>query len=170
MSLKIGLISDSHSYLDHTTCAYLQDVDEIWHAGDIGDARILTILPPNKPFRAVYGNIDDQAVQEQFPEWQVFQLEGVKVAMIHIGGTPPRYAKGVKERLRSLQPQLFVCGHSHICKVEFDRELNCLYMNPGAVGQHGFHQMRTLLLFDLDAGKITNLRVVELGKRGVLNP
>jgi predicted phosphodiesterase len=89
--------------------------------------------------------------------------------MIHIGGTPPRYAKGVKEHLRSLQPQLFVCGHSHICKVEFDRELNCLYMNPGAVGQHGFHQMRTLLLFDLDAGKITNLRVVELGKRGVLS-
>ncbi len=169
MPLKIGLISDSHSYLDHTTCSYLQEVDEIWHAGDIGDANILTILPVDKPFRAVYGNIDDQAVQEQFPEWQVFELEGVKVAMIHIGGTPPRYAKGVKERLRSLQPQLFVCGHSHICKVEFDRELNCLYMNPGAVGQHGFHQMRTMLLFDLDAGKITNLRVVELGKRGSLN-
>jgi len=168
MPLKIGLISDSHSYLDHKIGDYLQEVDEIWHAGDIGDASILNILPPNKPFRAVYGNIDDQEVQELYPEWQVFELEGVKVAMIHIGGTPPRYAKGVKERLRMLQPQLFVCGHSHICKVEFDRELNCLYMNPGAVGQYGFHQMRTLLLFDLDAGKITNLRVVELGKRGVL--
>jgi putative phosphoesterase len=169
MPLKIGLISDSHSYLDHKTCEYLQEVDEIWHAGDIGDASILNLLPPNKPFRAVYGNIDDQEAQELYPEWQVFELEGVKVAMIHIGGTPPRYAKGVKERLRMLQPQLFVCGHSHICKVEYDRELNCLYMNPGAVGQHGFHQMRTLLLFDLDAGKITNLRVVELGKRGSLS-
>ena len=168
MPLKIGLISDSHSYLDHTTCAHLQDVDEIWHAGDIGEAIILDMLPKGKPLRAVFGNIDDQEVQEQFPEWQVFELEGVKVAMIHIGGTPPRYAKGVKEHLRSLQSQLFVCGHSHICRVEFDRELNCLYMNPGAVGQHGFHQMRTLLLFDLEAGKVTNLRVVELGKRGIV--
>ena len=168
MPLKIGLISDSHSYLDHTTCAHLQEVDEIWHAGDIGEATILDMLPKGKPLRAVFGNIDDQVIQEQFPEWQEFELEGVKIAITHIGGTPPRYAKGVKERLRSFQPQLFVCGHSHICRVEFDRDLNCLYMNPGAVGQHGFHQMRTLLLFDLEAGKVTNLRVVELGKRGSL--
>ena len=169
MPLKIGLISDSHSYLDHKTCDYLQEVDEIWHAGDIGDVSILSGLAPNKPLRAVYGNIDDQVVQKQFPEWQLFELEGVKVAMIHIGGTPPRYAKGVKERLRILQPQLFVCGHSHICRVEYDSGLTCLYMNPGAVGQHGFHQIRTLLLIDLDAGRITNLRVVELGKRGALS-
>lgn len=166
MPLKIGLISDSHSYLDYQTCEYLQQVDEIWHAGDVGDLAILENLPKGKPLRGVFGNIDDQAVQDLFPEWLVFELEGVKVAMTHIGGVPPRYAKGVKSRLMDQKAQLFVCGHSHICRVEFDREINCLYLNPGAVGQHGFHQMRTLLLFELDAGKITNLRVVELGKRG----
>ncbi len=170
MPLKIGLISDSHSYLDHKTCDYLQEVDEIWHAGDVGDPTILEILPKGKRLRGVFGNIDDKAVLERFPEWQEFELEGVKVAMTHIGGLPPRYANGVKTRLKAQKAQLFVCGHSHICRVEFDRELNCLYMNPGAVGQHGFHQMRTLLLFELDAGKITNLRVVELGKRGKITP
>jgi len=97
---------------------------------------------------------------------EILMIKRFKVAMTHIGGLPPRYANGVKTRLKSQNAQLFVCGHSHICRVEFDREINCLYMNPGAVGQHGFHQMRTLLLFELDAGKITNLRVVELGKRG----
>ncbi|MCE2707331.1 MAG: YfcE family phosphodiesterase [Algoriphagus sp.] len=168
MPLKIGLISDSHSYLDYQIGDYLQEVDEIWHAGDVGDPAILEILPKGKALRGVFGNIDDQAVQELFPEWQEFEVEGVKVAMTHIGGLPPRYAKGVKNKLLKMRPQVFVCGHSHICRVELDRELNCLYMNPGAVGQHGFHQMRTLLLFELDAGNIINLRVVELGKRGVL--
>ena len=166
MPLKIGLISDSHSYIDQKTSDHLKDVDEIWHAGDVGDLNVLNRLPKGKPIRGVFGNIDDQAVQEHFSEWLEFELEGVKVAMTHIGGVPPRYAKGVKERLTGQKAQLFVCGHSHICRVEFDRELNCLYLNPGAVGQHGFHQMRTLLLFDLDAGKIINLRVVELGRRG----
>jgi putative phosphoesterase len=168
MPLKVGLISDSHSYLDHKTCDFLQEVDEIWHAGDVGDPSILELLPKGKPVRGVFGNIDDQAVQERFPEWQEFEVEGVRVAMTHIGGLPTRYAKGVKNKLLEKRPQVFVCGHSHICRVELDRELNCLYMNPGAVGQHGFHQMRTLLLFELDAGKINNLRVVELGKRGTL--
>lgn len=170
MPLKIGLISDSHSYIDQKTSDHLKDVDEIWHAGDVGDLNVLNRLPKGKPIRGVFGNIDDQAVQEHFSEWLEFELEGVKVAMTHIGGVPPRYAKGVKERLIGQKAQLFVCGHSHICRVEFDRELNCLYLNPGAVGQHGFHQMRTLLLFDLDAGKIINLRVVELGRRGKIEP
>lgn len=166
MPQKIGLISDSHSYLDHKTCDYLQEVDEIWHAGDVGDPAILKILPKGKRLRGVFGNIDNPAVRDLFPEWQEFELEGVKVVMTHIGGLPPRYAKGVKAKLKANNVQLFVCGHSHVCRVEFDQELNCLYMNPGAVGQHGFHQMRTLLLFELNAGKIINLRVVELGKRG----
>lgn len=168
MPQKIALISDSHSYIDHKTLTYLEHVDEIWHAGDIGDRSVMAALPPNKTIRGVFGNIDDQAMQREFPEWLEFESEGVRVLMTHIGGKPPRYAKGVKERIRQSKAQLFICGHSHICKVEFDPSLNCLYMNPGAIGQQGFHQMRTLLLFDLENGKIQNLRVVELGRRGGL--
>lgn len=166
MPLKIALISDSHSYIDHKTLSYLHDVDEIWHAGDIGDESVMQALPEGKEIRAVYGNIDDTACQERYPEWLDFELEGVKIIMTHIGGKPPRYAKGVKPRIKSAKAKLFICGHSHICKVVFDQELNCLYMNPGAIGRQGFHQMRTMLLFDLDQGEVKNLRVVELGKRG----
>jgi putative phosphoesterase len=166
MPKKIGLISDSHGFIDHKTLEYLRDVDEIWHAGDIGISAVTEALPTDKTVRAVFGNIDDQDAQLRYPEWQEFELEGVRVSMTHIGGKPPRYAKGVKERIRSFGAQLFVTGHSHICKVEFDRTLNCLYMNPGAIGHQGFHHLRTMLLFELEAGKIQNLRVVELGKRG----
>lgn len=167
MPQKIGLISDSHSYIDHTTLSHLQDVDEIWHAGDIGLSSVMSALPSAKTIRAVFGNIDDLEAQRAYPEWLDFELEGVRVLMTHIGGKPPRYAKGVKERIRSSGARLFICGHSHICKVEFDPALNCLYMNPGAIGQQGFHHMRTMLLFEMEAGKIQNLRVVELGRRGV---
>lgn len=166
MSTKIALISDSHSYIDHKTLTYLQDVDEIWHAGDIGSVDVMKELPGGKVIRGVFGNIDDLEIQEEYPEWQEFTSEGVKILMTHIGGTPPRYAKGLKQRIRESRPNLFICGHSHICKVEFDKEMNCLYMNSGAIGQQGFHIMRTLLLFDLENGQIKNLRVVELGKRG----
>ncbi|MBC6368281.1 metallophosphoesterase [Algoriphagus sp. AK58] len=166
MPQKIGLISDSHSYIDHITLKHLQEVDEIWHAGDIGDLSVINALPMGKVIRGVFGNIDDQAAQEKFPEWLEFEVEGVKVLMTHIGGKPPRYAKGVKDRIKKFKPQLFICGHSHICKVEFDKELDCLYMNPGAIGHQGFHHVRTMLLFELAKGKVLNLRVVELGKRG----
>jgi uncharacterized protein len=166
MPQKIGLISDSHSYIDDKTLSYLQDVDEIWHAGDIGSVEVMNFLPKGKPIRAVFGNIDDQSIQELYPEWQTFELEGVKVLMTHIGGKPPRYAKGIRQKIKDSGTQLFICGHSHICKVEFDPSVNCLYMNPGAMGRHGFHIMRTILLFELESGKIQNLRVVELGKRG----
>lgn len=166
MSIKIALISDSHSYIDHKTLAYLQDVDEIWHAGDIGNVQVMRDLPQDKTIRAVYGNIDDASVQLEYPEWQVFTVEGVKVLMTHIGGKPPRYAKGVKAKIKESSPQLFICGHSHICKVEYDKEMSCLYMNPGAIGQQGFHIMRTMLLFDVENGTVKNLRVVELGKKG----
>lgn len=166
MPSKIALISDSHSYIDQKTIKYLDDVDEIWHAGDIGSFDVMDALPKGKLVRAVFGNIDDKAMQQEYPEWQEFSLEGVKVLMTHIGGKPPRYATGIKTKIKSASPVLFICGHSHICKVEFDKTVNCLYMNPGAIGQHGFHVMRTMLLFDLDGGKVQNLRVVELGKRG----
>lgn len=164
--IKIALISDSHSYIDEATLSHLREVDEIWHAGDIGDHRVIEALPPGKIQRVIFGNIDDSKMQNKFPETLIFKVEGMKILMTHIGGKPPRYAKGIKALLKTEKPQLFVCGHSHICKVEYDRELNCLYLNPGAIGQHGFHIMRTMLLFEIDAGKIQNLRVVELGKRG----
>lgn len=166
MPTKIALISDSHSYIDHKTLAYLHEVDEIWHAGDIGSFEVMDALPKGKPVRAVFGNIDDKAMQQTYPEYQEFAIAGVKVLMTHIGGKPPRYATGIKIKIKESAPNLFICGHSHICKVEFDKALNCLYMNPGAIGQHGFHVMRTLLLFDLEGGHVKNLRVVELGKRG----
>ncbi|MEN2282334.1 metallophosphoesterase family protein [Algoriphagus sp. SE2] len=166
MSTKVALISDSHSYIDEKTISFLNEVDEIWHAGDIGNKSVMDSLPKGKKVRAVFGNIDDQEIQNSYPEWTLWETDGVKILMTHIGGKPPRYAKGVKLKIKESKPDLFICGHSHICKVEYDSELNCLYMNPGAIGQQGFHQMRTLLLFDLDSGEIKNLRVVELGKRG----
>lgn len=164
--VKIGLISDSHSYIDEPVLKHLYGVDEIWHAGDIGDLRVIDTLPTGKTLRVITGNIDDQEAQDRFSETLIFDVEGMKILMTHIGGKPPKYAKGIKSLLKTEGPQLFVCGHSHICKVEFDKELNCLYMNPGAIGQHGFHVMRTMLLFEIENGKIQNLRVVELGKRG----
>lgn len=165
--IKIGLISDSHGYIDQKVIDYLQDVDEVWHAGDIGDLRVLENLPRDKARRIVTGNIDDQMARQSFPEEIWVEIEGLKVGIIHIAGKPPRYAKGIKEKIRENNPQLLVCGHSHICKVEYDKSINCLYMNPGAIGQHGFHAMRTMLLFEIHNAKVQNLRVVELGKRGV---
>ncbi|EKB48671.1 metallophosphoesterase family protein [Cecembia lonarensis] len=164
--VKIALISDSHSYLDGNIMDHLKDVDEIWHAGDVGDVDVVDRLPKGKAIRVVTGNIDDVQARARFPEELTFEIEGLKVLMLHIGGKPPRYAKGVKEKIQDYQAGLFVCGHSHICKVEYDKNLNCLYMNPGAIGQQGFHMMRTMLLFDVAQGKVQNLRVVELGKRG----
>ncbi|WP_291788373.1 metallophosphoesterase family protein, partial [Cecembia sp.] len=123
-------------------------------------------LPSDKTLRIVTGNIDDAQARSMFPEEIFFEVESLKILMLHIGGKPPRYANGVKKKIKDSQAGLFVCGHSHICKVEFDQAINCLYMNPGAIGQQGFHIMRTLLLFEIAQGKIQNLRVVELGKRG----
>nr|MBI1232155.1 YfcE family phosphodiesterase [Cytophagales bacterium] len=163
---KIALISDSHGHFDSHLFPHLTDVDEIWHAGDIGKETILDALPKGKVFRIITGNIDDANLRQSFPEEYFFELEGLRILMIHIGGVPPRYAKGVKPKIRSMRPDLFVCGHSHICKVMYDKELNCLYLNPGAVGNHGFHQVKTMLTFELDAGKVKNMHVVELGKRG----
>jgi putative phosphoesterase len=163
---KIGLISDSHGNLDEKVVGHLKDVDEIWHAGDIGDLGILDNLPSDKVWRIITGNIDGLEARNRFPEELWFEVEGMKIGMIHIGGKPPQYAKGVKNLIAQNGLQVFVCGHSHICKVEFDKNLNCLYMNPGAIGQSGFHIVRTMLLFEIENAKIQNLRVVELGKRG----
>ncbi|MFY0593076.1 metallophosphoesterase family protein [Roseivirga sp.] len=165
--IRIGLISDTHSFLDDRVKTFFKDCDEIWHAGDIGDPFVLDQLESYKPVRAVYGNIDDHTIRTRAPEIQSFTIEGLKVFMIHIGGTPPKYAKTILPKLQNEMPNLFVCGHSHILKIVPDHNLNkMLYMNPGAAGHHGFHRMRTLLRFGIENGKIVELEVIELGKRG----
>ena len=163
--MKIVLISDTHGFIDAKVLAHLQEADEIWHAGDIGDESVINALPKGKTLRAVFGNIDGNFARTQYKEEVFFEIEGVKVLMLHIGGTPPNYAKGVKSKIKLLRPNLFICGHSHICKVVFDPTMDCLYMNPGAIGKQGFHQIRTLLKFEIEAGKAKNLQVVELGKK-----
>ncbi|UJP64849.1 metallophosphoesterase family protein [Mongoliitalea daihaiensis] len=164
--VKVALISDSHGYMDEQIIRHCSDVDEIWHAGDIGNIQILKELPKNVILRVITGNIDDQDARMIYPEFLSFSIEGLTIGLLHIAGKPPRYAKGVKQLIQREGLQVLVCGHSHICKVEFDSTLQCLYMNPGAIGQQGFHQIRTLLKFEIQGGKIQHLRVVELGKRG----
>lgn len=165
--MKVGLISDTHSFLDEKVFQYFDSVDEIWHAGDIGDTQVANRLEQFKTFRAVYGNIDGAEIRQQYPETQIFTADRVKVLMIHIGGYPPRYAKGVKNLLLDEKPNLFISGHSHILKVIPDPKLgNLLHINPGAAGQQGFHHMRTIVRFTIDGGRIKNLEVIELGLRG----
>ncbi|WP_420387487.1 metallophosphoesterase family protein [Roseivirga sp.] len=163
--MKIGLISDTHGFLDERVFHHFKDCDEIWHAGDIGENGVLRLLDEFKPLKAVFGNIDTVQMQKTLPEYLLIEHEGIKALMIHIGGKPRRYAKGIKSLIQQHNPQLFICGHSHILKVMMDKEMNVLYMNPGAAGKHGFHQMRTLLRFELINGDIKNLEVIELGKR-----
>ena len=168
---RIGLLSDTHGWLDPRLREHFAACDEIWHAGDIGGLSLSDELQgwfPDKPFRAVFGNIDDAATRQVFPEHQRFSVGDVRVWMTHIGGRPPRYDRHIVQELRSSPPALFVCGHSHICLVQFDPALNCLYMNPGAAGRHGWHQMRTVLRFTLSDGRPKELEVVELGKRAAL--
>ena len=162
---KIGLLSDTHSYIDPKVYKYFKDVDEIWHAGDIGAISVTDELANFKPLRAVYGNIDDHVVRSQFKKDEIFTVEGVKVFLTHIGGYPHRYAPGISPQLVVEKPDLFICGHSHILKVIYDKKLNLLHLNPGAAGFHGFHKVKTLLRFELNNGKIENLEIVELGPR-----
>ena len=165
MRIKIGLISDSHSYIDHKTLAYLQDVDEIWHAGDIGTVEVIDQLRAFKPLRAVYGNIDGHEVRMEVPLHNRFRIEGVDVLMTHIAGKPGKYAKPAHEELQKEAPRLFVCGHSHILLVKFDPHFNMLWMNPGACGNKGFHQVKTVLRFSITDDRIHDLEAIEIGKR-----
>jgi hypothetical protein len=165
--MKIGLISDTHSFLDERVFVHFKNCDEIWHAGDVGEIEIIEELEAFKPLRGVYGNIDDHKIRSILPLELFFELEGVKVFITHIAGSPPRYANGIKRKLIDLKPNLFICGHSHILKVMPDNNLNnMLFMNPGAAGHHGFHKTRTILRFELESGRIKNLEVIELGARG----
>lgn len=163
---KIGLISDTHSHLDKSVFKYFEQVDEIWHAGDIGEQTVLQQLSAFKTTKAVYGNIDDQYLQRTLPEVYTEEVDGLKLLMIHIAGKPPYYAKGIKALLTKHQPDLLICGHSHILKVERDPKADLIYINPGAAGQQGFHKKRTIMRFDIDKGHIKNMEVIELGTRG----
>lgn len=167
--LHVGLLSDTHGYLDEPILKHLEKCDEIWHAGDVGTVHILDQLERIKPVRVVFGNIDGRDVRLRCPEHQRFDLEGVRIWMTHIGGAPPRYNPQVRPELQRQTPDLFICGHSHILRVMRDPALGkMLYVNPGAAGHHGFHHVRTLLRFGLDAGKVVNMEVVELGRRGAM--
>lgn len=162
--LKVGLISDTHSYFGKDVTKYLSDCDEIWHAGDIGDLETLEKYEKIKPVRAVYGNIDGQDIRVEIPEHLYFEVEGLKVLMIHIGGYPGRYTPLAREFINRFKPDIFISGHSHILKIMPDKKNNLLHMNPGSCGKKGFHKIRTLILFDLDNGNIKNVRVVELAR------
>jgi len=162
---KILLISDTHSWLDEKLFKYIQTVDEVWHAGDIGDIKICTEIEKLKPLKAVYGNIDGQEVRKSYPENNIFMCEGVKVFITHIGGYPNRYNLEAKKIIEQEKPNLFICGHSHILKIMFDKKYNLLHLNPGACGVHGFHQVKTVLRFDIDGTDIKNMEIIELGKR-----
>lgn len=167
-SKTIGLISDTHGWLDPKLWTYLDHCDEVWHAGDIGSkSGILEALGQRKPLRAVYGNIDGQDIKNQAPLNQVFSINGLKCLMTHIGGYPDRYTPRVRQLLDEHRPKLYICGHSHILKVMPDKKRGLLHMNPGACGRHGFHQIRTILRFDISAtGLIEQVQAIELGKRG----
>ena len=162
---KILLLSDTHNHLDDTILKYVKLADEVWHAGDIGDLAVTDTIKKLKPLRAVYGNIDDGKARLEFPLHNRFQCEGVDVWITHIGGYPGKYNQEIRSEIRQNPPKLFICGHSHILKVQFDKELNLLHMNPGAAGKHGFHQVRTMLQFEIEGDKIQNLNVIELGNR-----
>jgi len=164
--MKILLLSDTHSYIDDTILKYVKLADEVWHVGDVGDVLVTDTLKIEKPLRAVYGNIDGTEIRADFPLDNRFTVGGVDVWMTHIGGYPNRYNIRIKEEIQKNPPKLFISGHSHILKVQYDQKLNLLHMNPGAAGIHGFHQMRTMLRFEINKGEIQKLEVIELGKRG----
>lgn len=163
---KIGLLSDTHSFLDQRLENIFSDCDEIWHAGDIGDIRVMDTLESWKPVRAVHGNIDSGTVKLSYPKFIHFTLEDVRILLIHIAGSFGKYNPDVHKIIEEHgAADLLICGHSHILKVQMDKKYRMLYMNPGAAGVHGFHIMRTALTFELDAGEIRNLNIIELGKR-----
>ena len=158
---KIGLLSDTHGWLNPAVFEFFKDCDEIWHVGDIGSAVVANSLSAFKPLRAVYGNIDGQDIRLMFPKIQVFTIENVKVVMTHIGGYPGRYEPGIKELIIKEKPNIFISGHSHILKVMNDHNLHLLHINPGAAGNSGFHRVMTMVRFLIDGSEIKNMELYE---------
>lgn len=162
---KILLLSDTHGHIDERILEYASQADEVWHAGDIGSLAVTDELQKRAKLRAVYGNIDGAEIRKEFPLNNRFLLEGMEVWMTHIGGYPGKYNPKIRKEIEMNPPKLFICGHSHILKVMPDKKLNLIHMNPGACGKYGFHQVRTMLRFELNSGKIEKLEVIELGNR-----
>ncbi|MBI1316329.1 YfcE family phosphodiesterase [bacterium] len=163
--MRVLLLSDTHSYLDSRILEHAATADEVWHAGDIGSLAVTDALAQVAVLRAVYGNIDDAAARRCFPLHQRFEIEGLSVWITHIGGYPGHYAPGIRTEIKHNPPGLFVCGHSHILKAMPDPALKLLHLNPGAAGFHGFHKVRTLMRFRVEAGKVRDLEVIELFPR-----
>ena len=159
--IKILLLSDTHSYIDDKILSYVKQADEVWHAGDIGNLSVTDAIKKLKPLRAVFGNIDDAKARTEFPLNNRFMCEEVDVLITHIGGYPGRYSQAIREEIYAKPPKLFITGHSHILKVMNDKKFGLLHMNPGAIGTHGFHKVRTMLRFEIDGNKIQNLEVIE---------
>lgn len=164
--ISIGLISDTHGFLDPAALKHFQDVDEIWHAGDIGTTAVADNLENQTSFKAVYGNIDGSDLRIRYPEHLKFKCEGLNVWLTHIGGYPGRYNPQIITQIQKEKPDLFICGHSHILKVMPDKKLgNLLHINPGAAGKHGFHKVRTIIKFKVEDAKIFDMKAIELGPR-----
>lgn len=167
MKVKIGLLSDTHGWLEERVFHHFANCDEIWHAGDIGTSSLTDRLAAFKPLRAVFGNIDGAELRRTYPENQHFSITGLKVFMTHIGGYPGKYPARIREQIEAEKPGLFICGHSHILKVMPDKQYNLLHINPGAAGNHGFHRVKTLVRFEVENGKIGQLQAIELGPRSI---
>ncbi len=162
---RIGLVSDTHGFLDESIFEHFKDCDEVWHAGDFGSGVAPGLTSRLTIVRGVYGNIDGQDIRTEFPEQLIFMCEGVKVMMRHIGGYPPKYNTETKKEILIHKPQLFISGHSHILKIMYDDKLHCLHMNPGAAGKHGWHKVRTIIRFVIDGKEMKDAEVIELGNR-----
>lgn len=162
--MKIGLLSDTHGWLNPKAFEFFKDCDEIWHAGDIGNISVADDLSVFKKLRAVYGNIDDFEIRGEYPQFQIFTIEDVKIVMTHIGGYPNHYEAGIKDLLLKEKPDIFISGHSHILKVMRDEKLNLLHLNPGAAGKNGFHKSLTMLRFDIKGKEISGLELFEASR------
>ena len=159
---KILLLSDTHGHVDDHMMKYVNQSDEVWHAGDIGTTQVTDTISSLKPLRAVFGNIDNHELRLSFPEELLFECEEINIYMTHIGGRPGRYAKGISEKIKSIKPKIFICGHSHILKIQYDKVNQLLFINPGAIGKHGFHKVRTMVRFEIDKSDIKNMEVIEV--------
>lgn len=162
---KILLLSDTHSFIDDQILKFVKQADQVWHAGDIGSLTVTDSIKKLKPLKAVFGNIDNKDIRAEFPLDNKFETENVTVWMTHIGGYPNNYYSRIKEGLAKERPTIFISGHSHILKVQYDKKLGILHLNPGAAGKHGFHKVRTMLRFELDNGEIKNMEIIELAKK-----
>ena len=158
---KILLLSDTHSYLDEAIFNHIAWADEVWHAGDFGNIEIARKIQKIKPLIGVFGNIDGAEIRTEFPKEIFFERGGMTIFMTHIGGDTNKYATGIVEKIKTLRPQICICGHSHILKIIFDKKNNLLHLNPGAIGKFGMQKTRTMLRFEIDRGTIQNMEIVE---------